>query len=516
MGLLFEIPPDGLPTHVLNLRQILLRSIGVSTKHEERTIVEKKTSIERQLHAISQEHIKSRDLEDLSSDLSQESSTVKSSIGRWIWQELVTCQGAQHAFNKQSLVESQSNPHPSSYFCHDVSQFRTVLGVLEDVEDFSTLADVLTHYSASHNPRLLADVTITVSHYLDIFEAIGIAHPLFMRLFRRHALLHSQPMVTPFTKALVDLSGSLPSCFNETRTLQKYLQKYESALSIAACSPISEHMTEALHTSDSATVSAYTDEVEQLLSSGSSMDKRLLTNVFESIWSRFEATWVDPVHSGFAVASLISQLAPFDVSAVNELTMFWVEKTLALPSRPKLTQIGIPLISARLISLEQLLSKALRLLQDEPRPIEYRNLLLELLGFLTADREKAEWSISSVSQTGLYTSPMLMSSQLRYRFYAEQQRLLRGFPPVMVSILQHVLRYAHTAPRDSIAHIAKLLQDSRFLSLLRTLPDSDAPYFERIDSVLGSSVMMEGAAQTLSRIMSLAEDGRAPRKTLDG
>ncbi|KAL9029999.1 MAG: hypothetical protein Q9196_001829 [Gyalolechia fulgens] len=490
MGLIFEISPYGIPTHALNLRQNLLRSIGVSTKDEERRIVEKKTSIERQFHSKSQQHLKSRDFEDLSSDLSRESSIVKSVIGRWIWRELMIHQGAQHAFNKQSSAESQSNPHPSSYLCHDVAQFRIVLGVLEDVEDFSTLADVLVHYSFSHDPRLLADVTIIVSHYLDIFKAIGIARTLFSRLFRRHVLLHHQPMVAPFTKALVDLGGSLPSCFNETRILQKYLKQFESKLSIAAFSPISEHMTEALQTGDSATVSAYADEVEQLLSSGSSLDKRILTDVFESIWSRFEATWVDPGDSGFAVASLISRLASFDVAAVNALTIHWVEKTLALPSRPKLMQIGIPLISARLITLEQLLSKALRLLQDEHRPTEYRDLLLELLGFLTADREKAEWSMSS----------------LRYRFYAEQQRFLRGCPPVMVSILQHVLRYAHTAPGDSIAHIAKLLQDSRFLSLLRTLSDSDAPNFERINSVLGSIVTMEGAGQTLSRIMSLAED----------
>ncbi|KAL8942427.1 MAG: hypothetical protein Q9211_001395 [Gyalolechia sp. 1 TL-2023] len=506
MGLIFEISPYGIPTHALNLRQNLLRSIGVSTKDEERRIVEKKTSIERQFHSKSQQHLKSRDFEDLSSDLSRESSIVKSVIGRWIWRELMIHQGAQHAFNKQSSAESQSNPHPSSYLCHDVAQFRIVLGVLEDVEDFSTLADVLVHYSFSHDPRLLADVTIIVSHYLDIFKAIGIARTLFSRLFRRHVLLHHQPMVAPFTKALVDLGGSLPSCFNETRILQKYLKQFESKLSIAAFSPISEHMTEALQTGDSATVSAYADEVEQLLSSGSSLDKRILTDVFESIWSRFEATWVDPGDSGFAVASLISRLASFDVAAVNALTIHWVEKTLALPSRPKLMQIGIPLISARLITLEQLLSKALRLLQDEHRPTEYRDLLLELLGFLTADREKAEWSMSSVSRRGLHTIHELMSSQLRYRFYAEQQRFLRGCPPVMVSILQHVLRYAHTTPGDSIAHIAKLLQDSRFLSLLRTLSDSDAPNFERINSVLGSIVTMEGAGQTLSRIMSLAED----------
>ncbi|KAL8942021.1 MAG: hypothetical protein Q9216_001911 [Gyalolechia sp. 2 TL-2023] len=490
MGLIFEISPDGLPVHVLNLRQNLLRSIGISTKDEKRTSVGKKPTVERQLHATSLEHVKFREFADISANLSQESSILKSGIGRWIWRALTIRRGAQHAFDQHSSVESQLTPHLSSYLCHDVAQFRAVLGVLEDVEDFSTLGDVLTLYSTSHDPRLLADVTVATSHYQDIFEAIGLAFPLFMRLFRRHALLHGQPLVIPFTKALIDLGSSMPNCFNETRTLQKLLQKSEAASSIAACSPISEHMTEALQTSDSATMSTYADELDQLLSSGSSMERRLLDDVFESLWHRFEATWSELSHLGFAVALLISRLASFDVSAVYELTIHWVEKTLALPSRPKLTQLGIPLISARLISLEQFLSKALQLLQKERRSIEYRDLLLELLGFLTADRGKAEWSISS----------------LRYRFYAEQQRFLRGFPPVMVSILQHVLQYAHTASRDSIAHIAKLLQDSRFLCLLRTLPDSDAPNFETINRVFGSIVTMEGAAQTLSRIMSLVED----------
>lgn len=315
---------------------------------------------------------------------------------------------AQQAFSDHSSPQAGFNHHSPPYGSHDGAEFRIFLEVLEVVEDFTTLADVLAHYSNSQDPGLLAEVTITIRHYQDIFEAIGIAHELFVRLFRQHVLLHSQPTVISFIKALIDLGENLPNCFNETRTLQIYLQQSDSKLSITACSPISEHMTEALRANDSETVSAYTDEVEQLLSSGSSMDKHLLTHVFQSIWKRFEATLIDPVPSGFAMASLIKRLASFDASTVHELTILSVERMLALPSRPTLVQIGIPLISTRIISLEQLLSQALLNLQDERRPVEHRDLLLlELVDLLTADREKVGWSISSVSQRSSHYIAML-------------------------------------------------------------------------------------------------------------
>ncbi|KAL8722255.1 MAG: hypothetical protein Q9225_001242 [Loekoesia sp. 1 TL-2023] len=507
-GLIFEIPLHGLPAHVLNLRQNLLRSIGVSTEDERRTIAQRKAFIERQLQDEQMEHQNPVDSEDLLFSLRWESLTVKSSVGVWIWQELMVRYRAQQAVNMRSPQESGSSSHSSLHLCHDIAHVRTLVRVLEDVEDFRTMADVLVHYSTSHDPRLLADVAITVNHYLDIFIAIQAANALFMHLFRQHAILDGQPAVAPLTKALVDLSESLPDCSNENRVLQKYLHKYEPRLSIAACSPISEHMAEALQTNASESVSAYTDEVEQLLSSGTSMDKRMVSNVFESIWKRFEATWTDSVESSVATASLISRLASFDVTSVHDLTILSVERTLAsTASRPKLMRIGIPLICAQSISLEQLLSRVVLLLQNRDRSIEYHKLLVESLELLMADRQNAESSISSVGRKALFGFPMLMSSQLRYRFYAEQQRFLRGFSPVMVSVLQHVLRYAHTTPKDSVVHISRLLQNPRFSSLLRTLPET-APDFGGISSVLGFIVMMKGAAQTLNIIISPVKDGK--------
>ena len=79
---------------------------------------------------------------------------------------------------------------------------------------------------------------------------------------------------------------------------------------------------------------------------------------------------------------------------------------------------------------------------------------------------------------------------------------------MMVTILQHVLRHAHTVPNDSVVHIARLLQNGRFLSLLRTLPESHTPDTGGIDSVLGSFIAMQGAAHTLRIIATPARNGK--------
>ncbi|KAL8839075.1 MAG: hypothetical protein Q9170_001911 [Blastenia crenularia] len=394
------------------------------------------------------------------------------------------------ASNAQSPQESDLSPRASPRLRHDSMQFRVFLRVLEDVEDFNTMADLLVLYSTSHNYQLLADVAIITSHYVDIFIAMGLADMLFMRLFQQHAPFEGHSVTAPFTKALVDLGEILPDCSSESQYLQKCLQGYKPTPTVAACSPISEDMTEALQTDDSTSVSAYTDEVEQLLSSGNSMDKPLLTKVFELIWKRFEATWDDSMQSSLAMASLFSKLSPFDVSVVNSLMMLWIDHALALTSRPKLIRIGVPLICARSISFEQLLSRALRILRDRAGSEEHRKLLFEVVELLIAEKQKADFSINS----------------LRYHFHAEQECFLRGFSPVMVSTLQQVLHHAHVAPRDSVLHIAKLLQDARFLSLLRTLQELDASNSEPLNSILSSIITLDGAAQTLACILSPVED----------
>ncbi|KAL9600608.1 MAG: hypothetical protein Q9219_003041 [cf. Caloplaca sp. 3 TL-2023] len=483
-GLIFQIPQCGLPTHLSNLRQNILQSIGIPIEDEARTIVLKKDLIERQFQRERGEDSRPTDTEDTSLGLYHETIAVKSSIGHWIWQVLVLGLRAQQAIIHGSIQKTKSEY--LQYSINNYRDFRAFLSLLEEIEDFRTMAVMFMHFSISKNLQVLTGIAITVNHYLDIFVAIGAADTLLRRLSQRRAIRSDQLIAAPLKNALLDLRARLPKSPIESRVLLKDLQMGDLKLSVAVRSPISEHMAEALQHNDSATLSAYTDEVEQLLASGTSMDQHLLSRIFESIWRRFEVTWVDTVHASVATASLISRLASVDASEVNELTTLSVDNTLASAPRPKLARFGIPLVCSRSVSLEHLLCRSLLRLQKEEGSAQYHNLLAESLELLIADRQRADSSIRS----------------LYYRFYAEQQRFLHDFSPTMVSILQLVLHNAHLAPKESIIHIANLLDDTRFLSLLRALPNLDVPPFERIYRVFGSIVALDGAAQTLSTIMS--------------
>ena len=408
MGLILEIPLHGLPAHIVNLRGNLLRSVGASAEVEKRTIARRIAFIERQLRGKDKGHGKPTDFYHPLPGFSRETLSVRLSIGRWIRKETPTFPKAQQAVDDHSPQDSASSHLSPPQSCPDFSRFRILLQALEELEDFQTMADVLSHYSSSDDPQLLTDVTVTISHYLDVFVGIGTANTLLAHLFQQHAVLICQPTIVPFTRALVDLSGSLPNCISMNRALRKYLQNHVSQQSVAACSPVSEHMAEALQANDSTSLSAYTDEVEQLLTNGTSLDKRSLHNIFESIWKRFEATWIDSMESSFATASLISRLALFNKEGVNELMTIWIDKTIGLGSRPKLIRLGIPLICSRAISLEQFLSQTIRHLQDKESSVPYSGLAVELLDFLVADREKAEASINFVSRETFIAFPMLI------------------------------------------------------------------------------------------------------------
>lgn len=144
-------------------------------------------------------------------------------------------------------------------------------------------------------------------------------------------------------------------------------------------------------------VSASTDEVEQLLTSGISMDKQLLGSVFGLIWKRFEATWNSSVQSSITAALLISRLCTFDPRTVNELMMVKVEETLIVESRPKLIRVAMPLVCAKSISLEQLLARILHSLHDPETNGVHEDLIIESIELLIANKQEVDSSIDHVS-----------------------------------------------------------------------------------------------------------------------
>lgn len=374
----------------MNLRQNLLRSLGVTIDDENRKITQWQSLFDRK--PVGQ-HI---DLVNVSapdrppSDPDQLTLAVKLDVGHWIRQKLLSRSGSGQSPSERPREDTDTDP------VLDESQFGTVLAVLEYLEDFVTLGDLLLFHAKSHEPQLLTAIVVTVNHYLDIFLACGTADTIFIQLMQQHTSLNSKPGYLAFVEALIDLVESLPNRSRETRMLRKERQKHEFKSSVAACSPISEHMAEALQTEHSGSSLPCTDEIEQLLASGTSMDKQLLTDVFGLIWRRFEIAGAESVQSAFTAAGLLNRLRPFDATAVAEMTISRVDELLASGSRVSCQSMWISLVCARVISLETLLNRILQALQQVDDPSIRNGLLAGIVECLTLGRRRANTSISHV------------------------------------------------------------------------------------------------------------------------
>lgn len=241
-----------------------------------------------------------------------------------------------------------------------MDQFCFVRSILEDFQDFAILADVLNITSSSTDHNVLASIADTINHRFDIFSAIGAASDLFETLVEQNRLVTARrPPVKILLVSLIDLGARFP---NETKTVRQLcgqLAICEQKSAIAACSPVSDHMAEALQSAES----SFNDEFEQLLTSGTSMDKQTMAQLFKTIMKRMEDAWYHPKDEINNLGFLCSQLRVFDRKHFDGLMLAWAERLLLSTNRPTLMRASMPLISAGCLSIWTVVSCA-RVLQD--------------------------------------------------------------------------------------------------------------------------------------------------------
>ncbi|KAI4259051.1 MAG: hypothetical protein LQ352_000948 [Teloschistes flavicans] len=395
---------------------------------------------------------------------------VKSNIAYWVRQRLMTGHVPQQVAVKQpspestpentSVAGSQAEGHVN------IVQFQNIFGILEDTQDFIAMAETLEVFSRSHNLQILTAVTNIVSHYGDVFAAIGAIDALFIRIFRQYENSDDKTSLTPLLEALNDLAAMLPNRSIEAQTLRISLQQSEQNIPYAACSPISEHMAEAIHAESPGLTN--TDEIEQLLSSGTSMDKPLLANIFDLSWKRFQASWSGSVQTSFASAGLITRLCSFDADAIDELITGRIKQILKSEQRPRLLRIWVPLVCARTITLEWLFRRVLQTLPRIDKPSMHDELLIEAIETLSAERRKGNSSID----------------YLYHRFHSQQQREVSNPSRHVLLLLKKLLERVHPSQYEASAAVSVLQEDRTLQTILRLLSGSNAQGWHRIREVL--------------------------------
>lgn len=206
-----------------------------------------------------------------------------------------------------------------------VHDYHVVRSYLERSEDLAILADVVGIATSTLDPVVLASVADTLHFHMKAFRAIGAFDPLFGRVAMRYAAVRTVRF--PEREMLLSLQGLARKVQPEGQLMQLLsydLSRLDQKNSIAACSPASDSMGEVMQ--HSATCSD--DEIERILSSGTSMDRQMMVRVLRKIISNLdEHTSKGYLHLE-SHPSWFWRLRNFDESTFDVVLQEWLDSSL--------------------------------------------------------------------------------------------------------------------------------------------------------------------------------------------
>ncbi|CAF9941967.1 MAG: RNA polymerase II mediator complex subunit [Alectoria fallacina] len=419
--LLFELPLQGLPSYVLSLRSMLLATLGVPAERESDMIVAVKAKIVGQIpdfflwDALSGSGAGCAEFALLSQ-------TVKSAVALWIRQNLFSrlqvYRETESAF--EDAEQPTADPDKFAACLLTLEQFHTIRRILEDFEDFAILADVLYILSDEVQGSILTAVTDTVNHYFDVINAIGAADDIFQRLYHQVEEPHGPEFIErAFLESLIDLACRLPNTAQEIQRLRNDTLASVPRLSAVAFSPISDNTVEAVQPTEP----TFPDDMDQMLASGTSMDKQTLTRVFCTIIGHLETLFEESSQLRTQVSQLLSRLRRFGPKTFDALLKDWLQRWLPSDFQAKLGIVLSPMICSKVVSLKVVLDTTARLLSLEGHQNDRATLALKMLDMvITAS-----------------SGPMPIVDYRGYRLLDQLYRLVRMSSASIISLLRVVV-----------------------------------------------------------------------------
>ncbi|KAI9754448.1 MAG: hypothetical protein M4579_004716 [Chaenotheca gracillima] len=380
--LLTQLPLTGLSPRLVNLRRLLLSNLGFPILQE--AVHTQQLYLQMQL--LSPELFGSNDsAEEIMpgfrpETLSEMSRTHKSALGRWIRQcvgERVTGGDPVGPNNWKDLsVEAGISAITAT-------QFDLVRAALEQIQDFSILADVLKLVSTSDNPVVLASAADTLSHHLEVFAAVGALEDCFKRLYERCQLLEVRKVTDKcLLSSLKDLAAAIPTATPAYHQLTFKLSQCNQRSSVVVSSPVSDHTSDMLQSADA----DFGDEVDKFLSTGTSIDKHTLKRYFEVVTTRIQSTPESASKShtlGYSIS--LARLRSFDHKGFDSLMQAWLKAILSTKQGVPLGQMWASLVVAGCLDIASVVSCLLEVAEANVMSHEHailREAALEALQFL--------------------------------------------------------------------------------------------------------------------------------------
>ncbi|ELR03214.1 RNA polymerase II mediator complex subunit [Pseudogymnoascus destructans] len=349
--LLAELPVHDLPENLLKIRKTLLNRASFSVNDETETIDNMSLAFERcspNLYGKTPSGEEAPTAADVVQNITHLSRTVKAELGLRLRKQI------NLRMTKASPSETgewKAGPEYETATTVTVADFNLTRAVLEATEDLSILADILKLVSSSSSTQILASIADTLNMHRLTFSAIGALNDLFDTLVLRQCSLGviQGPESVTLLHSLCALSATIPDVANIHVQLSRDVARSVRRSAADACSPVSDHVAEALQKSDG----DISDEVDKLLSSGTSMDAPTLKRLFQVIINQMEASWAKSDPGLQKHGPILERLRTFDTKQFDTLLTPWVEQMILKSDRPNLGHVLGPLISAGCLSFKE-------------------------------------------------------------------------------------------------------------------------------------------------------------------
>jgi mediator of RNA polymerase II transcription subunit 12 len=360
--LLAELPIHNIPESIDRLRSTLLGRAQISVDDETQQVEDQIDTIKHfMIHLDDQIGTESpnRNVSAMSGvttvNRSELSRAVKSEIGLWIRSRVSSLMTNVKWANRKDIAPEPPLPM-------NLGTFNYVRGVLEEIGDLSMLADVLQLVSSLDNVQVLAAATDTLNYNIDSLAAIGALTDLFDKLHSRVRSLAEQRDfdTTILLRSLSDLATRIPGAESVASQLSQEFAQSSRRTAADACSPVSDYMAVLQNPETD-----FTDEIEKVLASGTSMDTSNFDRLFQMITARIEATWDKIPQQERNCALLLVQLRTFNVKQFDASMSVWLRGTMMTAARPSLIRFIGSLVAADCVDLKTIMNVTAEMLASD-------------------------------------------------------------------------------------------------------------------------------------------------------
>jgi mediator of RNA polymerase II transcription subunit 12 len=275
----------------------------------------------------------------------------KLEVSFWVRQEMI---------DRMSLLKDTAaySPTPDSVQPSFAWAFYVARDILERLEDFSILADVVAICLPNNQNEVLTSIADTIYHNSYCFATIGALRPLLAQAVERYQTLRNEmPLERSYLQSMADLCAFVDDQNNIIQQLNYDIARCDQRNAMAICSPASDNAADMLST----TPMESDEEIERILSSGTTMDEQSMSRVFKRLILRLVERPSDC--SGYC-GRWFSRLRSFDEANFDVLMRSWVTSIMGTVPVERYRQIFPSLVGSSCLSLSMLVQIA-----DERRQV---------------------------------------------------------------------------------------------------------------------------------------------------